>query len=65
MSGLLRVPLSLTMSEVFILRWGIHLQNQRDIFSLLMLMMIRTIPHILLLRFHHRHSLHIQILLKR
>ena len=34
-------------------------------FSLLILMMGCPIPHLLIIRFHHHHSLHLQILIKR
>ena len=33
--------------------------------SLIMLMMRCPIPHLLILIFHHRHNLHLQIILKR
>ena len=65
MSGLQQVPLSLTTIQVLILCWDIHLQNKRGIFSLIMLMMGILILHILLLMFHHCHSLQLQILLNR
>ena len=65
MPGLPRVPLSLTMSQVLILCWDIHLHNKRDILSPVILMMGRPIPHILILTFHPRHSLHLQIILNR
>ena len=60
-----QAPLSLTTSQVLIFHWDIHIHNQIDIFSLMMLMMGRPITHILLLRFHYCCSLHIQIRLKR
>ena len=65
MPGLLQVPLSLMTSQVLILCWDIHLHNQREILSLIMLMMVLPIPHLLLLIFHHPHSLHLQIILNR
>ena len=65
MSGLLWAPPSLTTSQVLIICWGIHVYNHREIFYLVMLIMGRPIPLLLLLRFHHYQSLHLQILLKR
>ena len=65
MPGLQRASLSLTTIIMLILRLDIHLHNQRDILSLMILMMGRLIPHLLIIIFHHRQSLRLQILIKR
>ena len=65
MTGLLRVTLSLTTIRVLILRWDIHLQNQKDVLSLVVLMMGLPITHLLLIRLLHCHNVCLQILLKR
>ena len=62
--GLLRTPLSLTKNQVLILCWDIHLNNQREIFSLMRLMVTLPISHLLLVIFHHRQIIHLQIFLK-
>ena len=62
---LLRAPLSLTTIQVLIFCLDVHLHNQKNIFSLVMLTISRPITHTLLLRLHHRNSLHLQIILKR
>ena len=65
MSGLQRAPLSLMTIQLLIICWVIDIYNLRDILSLMILMMGHPIPHLLILTYHHRHSLHLQIILKR
>ena len=65
MPGLQWEPLSLTAIKLLILCWDIHLHNQREVLFLIILNMGRPIPRLLLLIFHHRHSLHLQIIIKR